>query len=111
MRRAGQFTSVVRNGMRRRRASLVLYVATDGKGAPGVGIVVNRKVGNAVVRNRVKRRLRAIAAGRIGDLAPGTDLVIRALPAAGRMGFAQLTSDFDGALREILVVGEGGGGR
>lgn len=45
-----------------------------------MGFVVSRKVGNAVTRNRVKRRLRHLAR----DLASpfDTDVVVRALPSA-----------------------------
>jgi len=45
-----------------------------------VGFVVSKKVGNAVTRNRVKRRLRHLA--RDLEAPCPTDVVVRALPAA-----------------------------
>lgn len=39
---------------------LILYVAASGEGLSRIGIVASRKVGNAVVRNRSKRRLREV---------------------------------------------------
>lgn len=47
-----------------------------------MGLVVSKAVGNAVTRNRVKRRLRHLAAARLLSTPSGTDLVVRALPAA-----------------------------
>ncbi len=45
---------------------------------PRVGFVVSKAVGNAVVRNRTKRVLRALVSARIGHLPDGVDVVIRA---------------------------------
>ena len=45
---------------------------------PRVGFVVSKAVGNAVVRNRTKRVLRALMSARIGGLPEGVDVVIRA---------------------------------
>jgi len=45
---------------------------------PRVGFVVSKAVGNAVVRNRTKRVLRALVSARIGRLPDGVDVVIRA---------------------------------
>jgi ribonuclease P protein component len=60
--------------------------------------VVGRRVGSAVVRNQVKRRLRAIMANVIGRLNRGAGVVIRALPGAGTASFAALRTDVEGAL-------------
>jgi ribonuclease P protein component len=49
---------------------------------PRVGFVVSKAVGNAVVRNRTKRRLRASVATRLTGIPAGLDLVVRANPAA-----------------------------
>ena len=47
-----------------------------------VGFVVSKAVGGAVVRNRVKRRLRHLAAQQLAGAPVARDLVVRALPAA-----------------------------
>lgn len=47
-----------------------------------VGFVVARSVGNAVTRNRVRRRLQHLAADQLERTPAGTDLVVRALPRA-----------------------------
>ncbi len=56
-----------------------------------------------MVRNRVKRRLRAIIAARVHGLPEGTSVVIRALPPSADASFADLASDVDGALRHALA--------
>jgi ribonuclease P protein component len=72
-----------------------------------VGFVVSRAVGNAVMRNRVKRRLRHLAAPHIDQLPAGTGVVVRALPrAASDMG--ELPADFEGAWRDAEVRLTGG---
>ena len=57
---------------------------------PRVGFVVSKAVGGAVVRNRVKRRLRAIVAGRIAMIPSGADLVVRANPGTATASFDEL---------------------
>lgn len=47
-----------------------------------VGFVVSKKVGNAVMRNRVKRRLRHLVRGQLGTAPAGVNVVVRALPRA-----------------------------
>ena len=60
-----------------------------------VGFVVSKAVGNAVTRNRVKRRLRAVVGRRIDQLPQGGRLVVRALPESSAAGSIELAGDFD----------------
>lgn len=65
LRQRGQFLRVARTGGKAVTPGLVLQAARqpqhDRTERPRVGFTVTKKVGNAVVRNRVKRRLRAVA--------------------------------------------------
>jgi ribonuclease P protein component len=76
--------------------------ATGGGEVVRVGFTASRKVGNAVVRNRAKRRLRAAAAAvlaRAGQ--PGTDYVLIARGGTGARRYADLVGDLEGALRQV----------
>ena len=68
---------------------------------PRVGFVVSKAVGNAVVRNQVRRRLRHLVRERLPAL-PGTaTLVVRALPGAAGASYGVLGRDLDTALRRL----------
>jgi ribonuclease P protein component len=69
---------------------------------PRVGFVVSKAVGSAVVRNRTKRRLRALAHERLGVLPAGTDVVIRANPAAAQADSADLGHELDRLLARVI---------
>jgi ribonuclease P protein component len=82
-----------------------VLVPADGRDPadpPRVGFVVNKAVGNAVLRNRVHRRLRAVLATRLTDLPAGSLTVVRALPASATASYDELEADVDGALRRLL---------
>lgn len=94
-----EFTRVVRGGVRIGGRNTVLHLRGEQHdGCSRVGFVVSRAVGPAVVRNRVKRRLRAIFWERIDELHPGMMVVVRALPSSARASFADLERDVDVAL-------------
>jgi ribonuclease P protein component len=67
-----------------------------------VGFVVSKAVGNAVVRNRVKRRLRHLAREHVTSLPGSAVLVVRALPAAGSASYAALGEDLTRSLQRVL---------
>ena len=60
----------------------------DGSGPPRVAFIIGRRVGNAVTRNRLRRRLRQLA--RTTSLAPGV-WGVTAAPGAAEAPFAALT--------------------
>lgn len=72
---------------------------------PTAGFVVSKAVGGAVVRNRVKRRLRHLVAARLVRLPGGARLVVRALPPAAEASYAGLGRDLDRALHSLEVLG------
>jgi ribonuclease P protein component len=69
---------------------------------PRVGLVVSKAVGNAVVRNRTKRVLRALMSSRIDQLPEGVDVVIRAKADLPGTPTATLGRDLDKLLATVL---------
>ncbi|MGH8870929.1 MAG: ribonuclease P protein component [Acidimicrobiia bacterium] len=68
------YRRVLKEGTRRRSGGVVMVECSGQPGVSRVGLVVSRSTGNAVTRNRVKRRLRHSLRG--VRLKPGTDYVI-----------------------------------
>ena len=98
---SAEFRSTIRRGVRVGRPTLVLHAGPSGRGGVRVGMVVSKAVGNAVTRNRVKRRLRHLATGQLDRTASGTDVVVRALPAAATAR-AELGQDLSSAWTTAL---------
>ena len=74
-----------------------------------VGFTVSRQVGNAVERNRVRRRLREmVRLGPPAALRPGHDYVLIGRRAALAADFADLTRQFDAAIRRIHAAPRSG---
>jgi ribonuclease P protein component len=83
---AGDYKATVRNGRRRTMPTVVLYIRQRGEAGPvRFGFIVAKTVGNAVVRNLVRRRLKSVAFDHLEGVAAGSDVVIRALPAASQV--------------------------
>lgn len=64
------------------------------------GLIVSKAVGNAVHRNQVKRRLRALLADRP---TPGYDIVVRAQPDAATATASELSVELDRCLQRCLA--------
>ncbi len=107
LRDGSDFASVIRGSGGARAGSRLVVVhaiATDSRVGqpPRVGFVVSKAVGGAVVRNRVKRRLRAALAARLTGIPAGVDVVVRAQPAAGTAGFGELDADLERLLDRVV---------
>ena len=94
------FRETTRRGVRVGRPTLVVHAAHLDDGTR-VGFVVAGAVGSAVTRNRVKRRLRHLAAAHVAEAPAGIGIVVRALPRAATDP-AEVPIDFGSAWHEAL---------
>ncbi|MET2011242.1 ribonuclease P protein component [Microbacterium chocolatum] len=102
--RAADYKAAVRRGRRSAGAHTITYVRTTGdSGAARFGFIVSKQVGGAVVRNTVRRRLKAVSAKTLTDslVHTGTDVVIRALPSAATARYAELRDDVTRSLSRV----------
>ncbi len=117
LRRRSEFHAALRGGQRAGRPAMAVHLrlprpadiphsADPGTAATPpsarAGFVVGRAMGGAVARNALRRRLRHLVQQRMHRLPAGTLLVIRALPPAMSMSFAQLGAELDTALGRAL---------
>jgi ribonuclease P protein component len=101
--RAAEFDAVSQLGRSVGGRYLVLrYRRRDDEGGPRVGWAVPRKVGPAVDRNAVKRRLREAVARQDELLRPSTDYVLIARPGIGPAAEAQGFDWLCGQVEELL---------
>ena len=103
LRRQADFIRLRRRGRRASSPILTIYRADALPGDPGslVGISVNKSIGKAVVRNKVRRRLAAIADEAIVGHPPMRLLLIPQ-PAAAQAGFDALRTAMTTLLERVL---------
>jgi ribonuclease P protein component len=105
MRRRADFTVAVRHGSRAGRSLLTGHLLVrPGREAepPLAGFVVGRPVGGAVVRNRVRRRLRPLVCRYLPSLPGGSLLVVRAHPPAAAARQAELAAELDLVMSRLV---------
>ena len=85
---------------------LVLYCRRNGRGVNRMGYTVSSKLGGAVVRNRVRRRLREIARLSMPGLKTGWDIVVVARSRAVTAAYAELDRAFKDACAALGLVRE-----
>jgi ribonuclease P protein component len=106
------FDALRREGRRGRRGPMTV-VHLPGTGEVRVAYAIGRKVGPAVVRNRLRRRLREAVHDldrTTGGLAPGAYL-ITLRPEAARLGYHDLRRDLEQAIGAATPAPSSGGSR
>lgn len=97
LRRPRDFSAAYRAGRAHGNHLLVVRVRPNGGEPARFGFAVGKVVGNAVMRNRVKRRLREIA--RRLEAKPGNDVVVGARASAASATFDELERAFVSLMR------------
>ena len=92
----------IRRGVRVHSTNTITYVrrVSDGSSVR-FGFVVSKAVGVAVVRNTVRRRLKAVAHELLPELSPGHDIVVRALPASAQASWTTLQGEIRRAVDQV----------
>ncbi|KYP80785.1 ribonuclease P protein component [Ferroacidibacillus organovorans] len=105
MRSNREFRFVFTRGRSQANKYYVLYVTPKQKSEPSkIGLSVSKKVGNAVIRNRVKRILREILRQRIPRFSEGYDIVIIARKDASAISFRESEAAIDALLKRIKLI-------
>jgi ribonuclease P protein component len=102
--RPREFQHVTRHGRRASVRGFVVFAAAPATPrAAGIrlGITVSRRVGRAVVRNRIKRRVREWFRRERGHLADGVDIVVIARAAAAELGWRESIRELETGLRQV----------
>ena len=113
-----KFTSVIKENYEFRRiyskgrstadALLVVYVRTNKHSSNRMGITVSTKVGHAVVRNKIKRRIREIYRLNEARLIKGCDIIIVARSKAAEAQYSSLEASFLKCCRKLGILEESG---
>lgn len=105
LRVSGDFTLVQRRGTRISRPTFILSALSRPEAPTRVGLSVGKAVGNSVIRHSVSRKLRHVARPHLDELPAGTQVVLRALPAAASASSEALDADLSEALAELARKG------
>ena len=93
LRKRREFLGVYERGDKIQSTYFVLYMLENGRPHHRLGITASRKIGRAVVRNRIKRRLREIFRTNKQAVFPHCDLVVNAKRSAARARNQQIQED------------------
>lgn len=96
-----EFERVYRRGSVYRGRLFSVHVLPNTVGKPRLGLSVSKKVGTAVKRNGVRRRLKEIFRSSADKLPCDLDLVVSARPAAAEASFKELKEEFLGSLSRL----------
>lgn len=101
-----EFERVYRNGSVYRGRLFSVHALPNTIGEPRLGLSVSKKVGTAVKRNKVRRRLKEVFDSSAKRLPYNLDFVISARPAAAEASFEELNEEFSRSVHRFCKSGE-----
>ena len=99
--RRGDFDVVYRTGKRLSSSHFVVFVRTNELPRSRFGFSIKKALGGAVVRNRIRRRLREMVRCRRQEIAAGWDIVIHPKSAVATADFGTLVEELVRVLKKL----------
>lgn len=92
--RRGEFDAIYRAGQRRSSAYCTVFLRANSLPHSRFGFSIKKALGGAVVRNRIRRRLREIVRLHQREIPSGWDIVVHPKSAVAKAEFSALAADF-----------------
>ncbi len=100
LRKNMEFKKVYKSGKNYWNRNLILFIKKNGDKNTRIGISITKKIGNAVVRNKLKRRIKSINEDYITSIKSGYDIVIIPKKNAVELTF----KDLESAVKHIYKI-------
>ncbi len=100
--RRAEFDAVYRNGRRRSSRQFTVFFAANGLSESRFGMSVGRALGGAVVRNRIRRRVREVLRLHRGEFPSGWDIIVHPRASVAKADFTSLGDELLGLVRNSL---------
>ena len=104
--RRGEFDAVYRTGKRRSSSHFTVFFRANELLQSRFGFSIKKALGGAVVRNRIRRRVREIVRCHRTEIPAGWDIVIHPKSSVTRAAFAALTADLLRLLKNAAQTGQ-----
>jgi ribonuclease P protein component len=99
--RSSDYRAIYKTGRKVHSKRFILFIRTNNIGHSRLGLTVSRKVGCAVIRNRVKRLFREIFRKSFGEIPNQLDIVVNAKASCVGAGYCELRAEFLDALQKL----------
>ncbi len=104
LRKNMEFKRVYNGGKSYWNRNLILYVRKNDLQNSRIGITITKKIGNAVVRNRIRRRIKEIIRLKLGNIKSGYDLILIPKKNVGDISYKDLESAMIHIMRISKIV-------
>ena len=101
-----EFRRIYRKGKSAVLPCLVVYCQKNRQGKSRLGVTVSTKLGHAVVRNKIRRRLREIYRLHKEEILPGYDIILVARTRAAAVPYQKLERQYLRAVEELKLLRE-----
>lgn len=102
--RGDEYRSIVRKGRRVGGAFCITHAVLRSPEEPArFGYIVTKAVGNAVTRNLMRRRFKAVTESLLHEGLIGVDVVFRVLPASSDASYARIADEVGRSVRRVVA--------